>query len=82
LLISLDIHYNTFLNEKYPIIIKEWKRHSDTLGKKVEILGPSIKIIGEALDINSSGSLILKEESGSLKTIFSGDLNYYEKKSF
>lgn len=78
LLLNLDKYYKLFRDKKYTLIIKEWKKHSDTIGRMVEIITPSRRIIGEAYDINESGSLIIMKDSGKKITISSGDCTYYE----
>jgi BirA family biotin operon repressor/biotin-[acetyl-CoA-carboxylase] ligase len=54
-------------------LIKEWKELSGTLNKYVRILSPGEVIVGRAIDIDTTGALILKERSGSLKKAMAGD---------
>lgn len=54
-------------------LIEEWKKLSGTLNKYVRILSPGEVIVGRAIDIDTTGALILKERSGSLKKALAGD---------
>jgi BirA family biotin operon repressor/biotin-[acetyl-CoA-carboxylase] ligase len=54
-------------------LIKEWKKLSGTLNKYVRILSPGEVIVGRAIDIDTSGALIIKEREGSLKKALAGD---------
>ena len=54
-------------------LIEEWKKLSGTLNKYVRILSPREVIVGRAIDIDTTGALILKERSGSLKKALAGD---------
>jgi len=56
-----------------PDLIEEWKKLSGTLNKYVRILSPGEVIVGRAIDIDTTGALILKERSGSLKKALAGD---------
>jgi len=54
-------------------LTEEWKKLSGTLNKYVRILSPGEVIVGQAIDIDTTGALILKERSGSLKKALAGD---------
>jgi len=54
-------------------LIEQWKKLSGTLNKYVRILSPGEVIVGRAIDIDTTGALILKERSGSLKKALAGD---------
>ncbi|MGB6873950.1 MAG: biotin--[acetyl-CoA-carboxylase] ligase [Dehalococcoidia bacterium] len=54
-------------------LLKEWKKLSVTLNKDVEIVAPGEVIVGRAIDIDTTGALIVKERNGSLKKAMAGD---------
>jgi BirA family biotin operon repressor/biotin-[acetyl-CoA-carboxylase] ligase len=54
-------------------LIKEWKKLSGTLNKYVRILSPGEVIVGLAIDIDTTGALIIRNRSGSLKKALAGD---------
>ena len=54
-------------------VIAEWKAHSVTLGRRVEIVTQRETVAGMAVDVDENGSLILQLDDGSCKTVIYGD---------
>jgi BirA family biotin operon repressor/biotin-[acetyl-CoA-carboxylase] ligase len=54
-------------------LLQEWKKLSITLNKDVRIAAPGEVIVGRAIDIDTTGALIIKERNGSLKKAMAGD---------
>ena len=54
-------------------LLKEWKELSATLNKEVTVMSLGEELTGQAVDIDSTGALILKDRNGSLKTVLAGD---------
>lgn len=54
-------------------LLEEWRRLSATLSRDVRIVAPGEEIIGQAIDIDSSGALIIKGKDDSLRTALAGD---------
>jgi BirA family transcriptional regulator, biotin operon repressor / biotin---[acetyl-CoA-carboxylase] ligase len=54
-------------------LLEEWKNLSVTLNKDVRIISLNEEIIGQAIDIDVTGALILKSKDGSLRTVLVGD---------
>ena len=54
-------------------LLEEWRSLSATLGREVRIIAPGGEIIGQAIDIDTNGALILKADDGSLNTAIAGD---------
>jgi BirA family biotin operon repressor/biotin-[acetyl-CoA-carboxylase] ligase len=54
-------------------LLEEWKKLSATLNKDVRIVAPGEVIIGRAIDVDTTGALIIKERNGSLKKAMAGD---------
>ena len=68
----------TEIERRLPLLMKadlleEWKRLSVTLNKDVRIMSLGEEVIGQAIDIDATGALILKDRDGSLRTILVGD---------
>jgi len=66
------------IERQQPLIMKadlleEWKKLSVTLNKDVRIVAPGEVIVGQAIDIDTTGALIVKERDGSLKKAIAGD---------
>ena len=55
-------------------ILEEWKGLSCNLGKEVRAIVKGREIIGQAIDINKDGSLILKTKDGEAVEIIYGDV--------
>ncbi|NWG10302.1 biotin--[acetyl-CoA-carboxylase] ligase [Candidatus Bathyarchaeota archaeon] len=70
---KLETLYFLLLKEGSAPILSEWKKHADFLGKRVEVTIGDKKFSGMAVDVGVDGSLILKQENGSVKLV-SGDL--------
>jgi len=69
-----DLIYQEYLNGDIDQIIERWKNNSDTLGKKVKIIGINETYEGLAKDIDENGALILKTKEKEIK-IYSGDVS-------
>jgi BirA family biotin operon repressor/biotin-[acetyl-CoA-carboxylase] ligase len=54
-------------------LLREWKRLSATLNKEVRVMSLGEEVIGQAMDIDATGALILKSKHGSLRTVLAGD---------
>jgi len=54
-------------------LLEEWKKLSGTLNKDVKIVAQGEVIVGRAIDIDTTGALIVKERNGSLKKAMAGD---------
>jgi len=54
-------------------LLEEWKKLSVTLNKDVRIMSLGEEVIGQAIDIDATGALILKSKDGSLRTVLVGD---------
>lgn len=69
-----DLIYQDYKDGKVNEIIGRWKNNSDTLGKKVNIVGIKENYTGFAKDIDSNGALILETDGGEVK-VYSGDVS-------
>jgi len=54
-------------------LLREWKELSATLNKEVRVVSLGENVIGQAIDIDATGALILKGRDGSLRTVLAGD---------
>ncbi len=54
-------------------LLEEWEKLSGTLNKYVRILSPGEVIVGRAIDIDTTGALIIRKRNGSLKKALAGD---------
>ena len=61
------------LNER--VFLTEYKEKSMVLGKMVYVIGQDDKVPALAMDLDSSGGLIVRFESGEVKTLNSGEIS-------
>jgi BirA family biotin operon repressor/biotin-[acetyl-CoA-carboxylase] ligase len=54
-------------------LLQEWKKLSATLNRDVRISSLGEEVIGQAIDIDATGALILKGKDGFLRTVLVGD---------
>lgn len=67
-------YYDMFKKNNFKSIMNRWRELADILGKqiKVDVIGKTH--IGEVMDVDNDGVLILKDDQGRLQRIFSGDV--------
>jgi BirA family biotin operon repressor/biotin-[acetyl-CoA-carboxylase] ligase len=71
---ELDSLYATFKNDAGADILKRWREHSCTLGKRVTIRLREEIIEGMARDLADDGSLIVESDAGLIRQISYGDV--------
>ncbi|HXZ29674.1 MAG TPA: biotin--[acetyl-CoA-carboxylase] ligase, partial [Dehalococcoidia bacterium] len=54
-------------------LLKEWKKISATLNKYVRIMSLGEEAMGQAIDIDATGALIVKGQDGPSRTVLVGD---------
>jgi len=55
-------------------ILEKWRQYATTLGRRVKIYCRSKHIEGEAVDIDTDGSLLLRRDSGFVEKVSAGDV--------
>ena len=71
---ELERQYCIFKNKGFENIIKEWKNLSHTLGEEVKIACHNKKIEGTAIDLDTSGALVVRMDNGFTEHITAGDV--------
>jgi BirA family biotin operon repressor/biotin-[acetyl-CoA-carboxylase] ligase len=62
-------------------LLERWKKLSGTLSKYVRIVSLGEVTVGQAIDIDTTGALIIRNRSGSLKKILAGDCIHLREKA-
>lgn len=75
LLEGLETSYKRIKREGFNSILEEWKSYSSFLGCQVEVISPTEKLRGLALDVDNEGALVLGLEDGTTKRVLAGDLS-------
>ena len=72
---EFELGYDRLSQSEMVNILEYAKLHSATLGKQVKVrLGPERYLAGEALGLESDGSLLIRQSSGEISRIYSGDI--------
>lgn len=63
------------------MIFQEWRNNLVTLGKRVQVTSGGNVIYGVAEDVDKDGSLLLRQEDGTLVRVVAGDVTLRENRS-
>ncbi len=76
ILSCLEQRYLEFQKQGIEGILDEWRHLSTTLGRRVRLATDSerIGLIGKAVDIDRDGSLLIRQDSGLIERVVSGDI--------
>ncbi|MEW6074833.1 MAG: biotin--[acetyl-CoA-carboxylase] ligase [Candidatus Omnitrophota bacterium] len=74
LLESFEEHYFLFKKEGPDPILARWRAYALTIGKRVKVVYQKRHIEGEALDIDSDGGLLIRNDAGLIDKVTAGDL--------
>lgn len=70
--------YLEFKHGEFSRIIEEWRKLSQTLGKKVKVESYEESFVGEALDVDEDGFLLVKVRDGLVVRVVAGDIHLRE----
>ncbi|MDD5654998.1 MAG: biotin--[acetyl-CoA-carboxylase] ligase [Candidatus Omnitrophica bacterium] len=70
----LEENYLVFQKKGGAATIEKWRRLSDTLGRHVRIISHKEHIEGQALDIDTDGGLLVRQGSGIMRKVMTGDV--------
>jgi BirA family biotin operon repressor/biotin-[acetyl-CoA-carboxylase] ligase len=71
---QFEKYYKMFTQNEFAAIMGRWKQLSGFIGQKVMVDVIGRNYIGEVSDIDDDGVLILKDDQGRSRRIFSGDV--------
>ena len=71
---EIEAQYNLFNKEGFSAIKNQWRNLSAILGKRVKITSQAGVIEGQASDIDNSGALLVRLDSGFTEKVTSGDV--------
>lgn len=64
-----------FFQDKGPgVIINKWRNYNITLGRRVKVVSQRQHIEAEAIDIDTEGALIIRNDSGLMQKVTAGDV--------
>ncbi len=73
-LVEMEKAYNIFEAGDFNQILDEWKKLSSILGCKVKIVSYKETFVGEAVDVDEDGFLLVKLEDGLIRRVVAGDV--------
>lgn len=72
LLERFERYYTTFLKGDFSTVLRHWREHSATIGRRVRIVTRFRTIAGEAVGIDHDGALIVELDDGSVEKEITG----------
>jgi len=69
----LDNYHQRITAGNLETVVDDWKKYTVTLNRKVTIETPAETVSGTAMDVDSGGGLIVRLDSGEMKTVVYGD---------
>ena len=70
----LEIYYETFKTKGFDPVMSRWKNLADIIGRRISVDLMDRVRMGEVLDIDKDGFLILRDREGTIERIISGDV--------
>jgi len=71
---KLEKWNDILLQEGFSPILREWKKHTSTLGKTVKVANVDGFVEGEAVDLDQNGGLVIKSKNGKIIKRMTGDV--------
>jgi BirA family biotin operon repressor/biotin-[acetyl-CoA-carboxylase] ligase len=77
---NLEREYKRLSKGAFEEIAAEWKELSEMLGARVKVELPTREFEGQAIDLDSSGSLLVRLDNGFIEKTSSGDVVLVRRK--
>ncbi|NVM56618.1 MAG: biotin--[acetyl-CoA-carboxylase] ligase [Desulfobacterales bacterium] len=71
---QLEQWYELFCKGSFGTILQAWRQYETILGSLVEVQLPESTLLGVAEDLDSDGTLLVRDERGRLHRIIAGDV--------
>ena len=71
---KIEANYFIFQKSGPKVIADKWRNYALTLGRRVKVAIQKDQIEGQAVDIDTDGSLLLRKDSGIVQKITAGDV--------
>jgi BirA family biotin operon repressor/biotin-[acetyl-CoA-carboxylase] ligase len=71
---NFEQRYRRFQHGLWDVLLQEWKSLAKFLGKRVEVESFEEVLVGEALDVDEAGALIIRSDDEMLRKIVAGDV--------
>ncbi len=74
ILSTLEDWYERLKEQGFALVIQRWKELSSTLGNRIRLVDPSGEVEGEAVDLDKTGGLMIRNDAGLVVTKIAGDV--------
>jgi BirA family biotin operon repressor/biotin-[acetyl-CoA-carboxylase] ligase len=74
LLLQLEVWYELFLRGSFESILEVWRKFADMLGARVRVILSEGSMEGTAEDVAPDGSLMVRDDKGSIHRVIVGDV--------
>ena len=74
LLIQLDQYYAGFLAQGSQPILEAWRGFAFFLGRRVRVAAQGRMVDGQAVDVDSTGSLLVRTDTGLVESVTAGEV--------
>jgi BirA family biotin operon repressor/biotin-[acetyl-CoA-carboxylase] ligase len=74
-----EIYYETFKANGFLPVMNRWKNLADIIGRRISVDMIDRVSMGEVLDMDKDGFLILRDNEGAIERIISGDVTLLDK---
>ncbi len=74
LLVEMDRSYGEFLDEGFQRILDQWRHFADFLGKRIRVAVEGRAVEGQAVDVDSSGALLVRTDTGLVESVAAGEV--------
>ena len=74
LLVQMDRVYLQFLKEGVEPILAAWRGHALFLGKRIRVAAEGRTVDGQAMDVDSSGALLVRTDAGMIESVSAGEV--------
>lgn len=71
---KLEANYLSFQDKGSEPILEKWRAHNVTLGRRIKVFFYRQHIEGQAVDIDTDGSLLVRSDSGIIQKVSAGDV--------
>ena len=70
-----EVELDRLYRGEHERVVQNWLAYSETIGQEVDVFLPGENFRGTACDITPTGGLVVRDGSGSLRTIYMGDIS-------
>ncbi len=74
ILCRIEKDYLAFQKQGSLLVVNKWRNHNITLGRRVKIACHRQHLEGEAVDIDTDGGLLVRNDAGLIQKVMTGDV--------